>query len=306
MSIIKYNYNTDKHKYVGPHFQVIEFASFGNGKLYTNDVLIDSNLVNYLEDIFSKVHASKAIISSGYRNSECDKAVGGSGVGQHVNGRAADVCYYDKNGNIIPSKIIVCIAFDIGMPGTAVIDGNYSHLDTRTNGTYRGNESIGNSSYWSNPYSYFGVSKSDVARYTGESVTPSNGTTGTITYQAYANKWFSEVKGKTDFAGVLNRPISAFRCKPEYGTITYEAHILGGNWLGAVNSNNYSDGSENSYAGLFNKPIDGIRIKSSQGWVKYRVHILGGDWLPWAEGFGDTGNSFAGIYGKQIDAIQMY
>ena len=62
----------------------------------------------------------------------------------------------------------------------------------------------------------------------------------------------------------------------------------------------------NSYAGIYDRPIDGIRIKSSQGWVKYRVHIKGGDWLPWAEGFGDSGNLFAGIYGKEIDGIQMY
>lgn len=168
MSIIKYNYDIDKNKYVGEHFQVKEFASFGNGTLYTNDVLIDTNLVDYLERIFSKVHASKAIISSGYRNSACDKAVGGSGVGQHVNGRAVDICYYDENGYIIPSKIIVCIAFDIGMPGTATIDTNYSHLDTRTTGVYRGNESIGYSNYWTDPYSYFGVSKEDVRRYTKE------------------------------------------------------------------------------------------------------------------------------------------
>lgn len=168
MSIIKYNYDIDKNKYVGEHFQVKEFASFGNGTLYTNDVLIDTNLVDYLERIFSKVHASKAIISSGYRNSACDKAVGGSGVGQHVNGRAADICYYDENGYIIPSKIIVCIAFDIGMPGTATIDTNYSHLDTRTTGVYRGNESIGYSNYWTDPYSYFGVSKEEVRQYTKE------------------------------------------------------------------------------------------------------------------------------------------
>lgn len=288
-------------KQISAHFHSTEFRCQHCGA-----IKIDENLVNKMEHIFSKVNASKCIISSGHRCATYDKQIGGF-LGKHNAGLAADCCYYDKNGNIIPSKIICCVAYDLGeLNGIAKIDNNYVHLDNRQGSTYRGDETRGNSSYWSNPYSYFGVSKSDVAKYTGESVTPSNGTTGTITYQAYADKWFSEVKGKTDFAGVLNKPISAFRCKPEYGTIIYEAHTLGGNWLGAVSSNNYSDGSGNSYAGLFNKPIDAIRIKSSQGWVKYRVHILGGDWLPWAEGFGDSGNSFAGIYGKQIDAIQMY
>lgn len=296
MSIIKYNYNTDKNKYVGPHFQVIEFASFGNGKLYTNDVLIDSNLVNYLEDIFSKVHASKAIISSGYRNSECDKAVGGSGVGQHVNGRAADVCYYDKNGNIIPSKIIVCIAFDIGMPGTAVIDGNYSHLDTRTNGTYRGNESIGNSSYWSNPYSYFGVSKADVAKYTGESVTPSTPTNNTNgrQYQSHGvgTKWYPNVtRGDGDYAGV-------------YGVTMDGLYIDGlkyrvktnGKWLPEVTG-------RSDYAGIIGSPITDVAIEGAT----YRVHNKTKNyWLDWVSGYNinDKENGYAGN-GSIIDAIEI-
>ena len=54
MSIIQYNYDIDKNKYVGEHFQVKEFASFGNGRLYTNDVLIDTNLVDYLERILDE------------------------------------------------------------------------------------------------------------------------------------------------------------------------------------------------------------------------------------------------------------
>ena len=85
----------------------------------------------------------------------------------------------------------------------------------------------------------------------------------------------------------------------------YEAHELGGSWIGAVNSNDYSSGNGNSFAGNLNKPIDGIRIKSTKGYVDYKVHIKGGDWLPWARGFGDSGNEFAGIYGKEIDGIQM-
>ena len=133
--------------------------------------------------------------------------------------------------------------------------------------------------------------------------------TGTITYQAYTNKWLSEVK-KCDntangYAGIYGKPITAFRCKPQYGEIIYEAHELKGKWLGAVNSKDYSNGSYNSYAGILGKKIDGIRIKSTRGYVDYRVHTIEDGWLEWARGFGDKGNQFAGIYGHTIDGIQM-
>lgn len=136
-----------------------------------------------------------------------------------------------------------------------------------------------------------------------------NNYTGTITYQAYTNKWLNEVK-KCDntpngYAGIYKQPITAFRCKPQYGEIIYEAHELGGKWLGAVNSKNYSSKGYNSYAGILGKKIDGIRIKSTKGYVDYRVHTIEDGWLDWARGFGNSGNLFAGIYGHTIDGIQM-
>ena len=135
--------------------------------------------------------------------------------------------------------------------------------------------------------------------------------TGVITYQAYCNgKWQSPVN-KCDntsdgYAGIYGKSISGFRCKPQYGEIIYEAHQLGGKWLGAVSSKDYSSGKSNSYAGIYNKPIDGIRIKSTKGYVDYRVHIKGGGWLDWVNSRTKTGTeSFAGIFGYQIDGIQM-
>ena len=136
------------------------------------------------------------------------------------------------------------------------------------------------------------------------------GYTGTITYQGYTNEWLPEVN-KCDntpegYIGIYGTPLTAFRCKPEHGELIYEVHTLNGEWIGAVNSNDYSKGNGDSFAGYLGKPIDGIRIKSTEGWVRYRVHILGGDWLEWAEGFGDSGNEYGGIYGQVIDGIQMY
>lgn len=134
--------------------------------------------------------------------------------------------------------------------------------------------------------------------------------TGVITYQVYTNKWLSPVSkcDNTDngYAGIYGKPISGFRCKPQYGEIIYEAHELGGKWLGAVSSKDYSTGGANSYAGVYGKKIDGIRIKSTRGYVDYRVHIKGGKWLDWVNSKTKTGTeSFAGIYGKEIDGIQM-
>lgn len=133
--------------------------------------------------------------------------------------------------------------------------------------------------------------------------------TGVITYQAYTNKWLPAVR-KCDntpngFAGIGNEPITAFRCKPAYGEIIYEAHKLGGGWYGAVNSRDYSSNSINSYAGIPSQAIDLIRIKSTRGYVDYRVKTREDGWLPWVRGFGDRYYEYAGIVGHAIIGIQM-
>lgn len=224
MSVKTYSYKNQGNIYVGPHFQVKEFASFGNGKLYTDTVLIDDGLVNHLEKIFSKLNATKAIISSGYRNYDCDKAVGGSGVGQHVNGRAVDICYYDKNGAIIPSKIVICVAYDLGeLNGIAKINNNYTHLDNRVGSVYRGDETRGNSSYWTNPYTYFGVTTSEVAKYTS-----SANTSQTNTSQTNNTKYINLPSGATSWRVYKTnvQPVKANACgtiKPsKFGGLSYK------------------------------------------------------------------------------------
>lgn len=142
--------------------------------------------------------------------------------------------------------------------------------------------------------------------------TPEPDYTGVITYQAYTDQWLPEVNKcyntADGYAGIYGRPISGFRCIPENGNIIYEAHIKGGNWLGAVNSKDYKKNDKNnpnSYAGIYGQKIDGIRIKSTKGYVDYRVHTIEDGWLPWARGFGKNGNEYGGIYGHTIDGIQM-
>lgn len=297
-----YSYSKDGNKYLSKHFQVKEFASFGNGKLYSDTILIDDELVNKLEYIFNTLRASKCIISSGYRTRECDIAVGGSGQGQHVNGRAADCCYYDKQGKPIPSKIVCCVAWDIHeLNGIARIDNNYVHLDNRKGSTYYGDEPRGNSSYWTNPYEYFGVTKAEVAKYTGGEVPSEN---VYITYQIWddvKNAWLPNVTNSNDFAGVFGHDVCCIYANANIGNVYYKVHVKGSNWLPEVMN-------RNDFAGLYNKPIDGFMIKSNKVSLKYRVHIRRENrWLGWVTGYNtDDGiNGFAGIIGQEIDGIQI-
>ena len=129
--------------------------------------------------------------------------------------------------------------------------------------------------------------------------------TGPITYQAYVGEWLPEVN-KCDntnngFAGIGNKYISAFRCKPQNGEIIYQAHRINGDWLPEVNSKDYSANNGNSYAGILGKPIDAIKIKSTRGYVDYRVKTAKKGWLPWVRQY----NDYAGNFGEPIIGIQM-
>lgn len=277
-------------KQISTHFHSSEFRCFHCGQ-----IKIDENLVRKMENIFSKLHASKCIISSGYRCPTYDVQIGGF-AGRHSEGLAADCVYYDKNGKIIPSKIVICVAYDLGeLNGIAKINDNYVHLDNRSGSTYRGDEPRGNSSYWTNPYSYFGVSKADVAKYTGETV--SKPTSNKITYQSHGQgrKWYPNVlKGDGQYAGVFGIPMDALKID----NLIYQVRV-NGRWLPIVNG-------RSDYAGLIGSPITDVAIK---GDVQYRVHNKTKNyWLGWVSGknynINDKENGFAGN-GSIIDAIEI-
>ncbi len=130
-----------------------------------SDIKISEKLVENLEILFKKLNASKCIISSGYRCESEEYRVAGF-VAQHNKGYASDCIYYGKDGTIIPSKIVICVAWDLDIfTGIARINENFVHLDVRTQGTYHGDELKGNSSYWNDPYKYFNVTKQDIMKY---------------------------------------------------------------------------------------------------------------------------------------------
>lgn len=89
-------------------------------------------------------------------------------------------------------------------------------------------------------------------------------------------------------------------------TVTYELHQKGAGWLGAVTNCNNSN--SNGFAGNPNHQHDAFMAKVSHGSIKYRVHLLGGAWLPWVTGANhkDANNGYAGVFGKAIDAVEVY
>lgn len=125
----------------------------------THNIKIDVDHINNIQDFMNKNGYTKVVFSSGYRCSKHDKAVGGSGSGQHTKGTATDQCFY-KDGKVVSSKEICCKAQDYGFKGIAYITPDYVHLDNRASGTYRGDETKGYSNNVGNDfYKYFGVEK---------------------------------------------------------------------------------------------------------------------------------------------------
>lgn len=158
MANYKYNDNTQ----LTPHFNVSEFRSKCGE---THDTIINTALPTKLEMLYVALKCSKIIINSGYRCATHDKAVGGSGRGEHVNGNAADIVCYDKDGKIISSKKVCCAAQDLNFGGIANIDSTYTatHVDVRSSNFWKGDETITTAySITDDFYSYYKLSKKDV------------------------------------------------------------------------------------------------------------------------------------------------
>ena len=135
--IYKYNDETQ----LSAHFNAREFRC-KCGK--THDTEINPNLVTNLEKLYRALSCSKIVVTSGYRCSDHDKAVGGNGTGQHTKGNAADIICYGQDGSIISTKKVACKAQDIGFRGIGNIDSTYTaiHVDVRTGGKWYGDEAV--------------------------------------------------------------------------------------------------------------------------------------------------------------------
>lgn len=145
-------------KVLSTHFNAKEFKCKCGG---SHNISIDENLISMLEKLHTKMNCQKIIVNSGYRCYNHDIAVGGSGNGQHTKGKAADVVCYDQSGQIISSKIISCVAQDLGFTGIANITSAYTstHLDVRDSGTYKGDETKGTNTVTTDFYKYYNLTK---------------------------------------------------------------------------------------------------------------------------------------------------
>ncbi len=146
---------------ISQHFNVKEFKC----KCGTpHEILIDTELIKMLENLYVKLECSKIVINCGHRCPAHDRTVGGSGNGQHTLGLAADIVCYGKDGKLINAKLVCCKAQDMNVPGIANISSKYQavHLDVRQNGTYRGDEIYNyNSIKGKDFYSYWGINNSN-------------------------------------------------------------------------------------------------------------------------------------------------
>lgn len=293
MAVKTYKYNDTTQ--LSEHFKVSEFKCKCGG---THDILIDSDLVTLLEKVISYLNAKSCNIYSGYRCPTHDKNVGGNSSGPHTLGYAVDCYFLDQNGNRIPSSK-VCLAledlghqFGIGYRcgGSADSTGN-THIDTKPRKWYGDESKSMSASCCTSFYSYFGIKK-----------TTTN--LSNITYQVYDNvkkKWLSNITvgegtGVMSYAGNLGNSIGGLKID----NLKYRVHDKVKNkWLSWIEGRNGS--GIMAYAGNLGNAIDGLQIENA----KYRVHLKAGDWLPWIKKVDDTNQGYAGIYGKEIDAIQI-
>ena len=151
-----YTYNTQ----LSPHFNAQEFRC-KCGKAH--DFQIDDDLITKLEALYAALNCSKIIVTSGFRCAAHDKAVKGSGTGQHTLGKAADICCYGQDGQPISSKTVCCKAQDTGFTGIANITAAYiyTHVDVRPNGKWYGDEVHSNGSVTDDFYKYFATDTAD-------------------------------------------------------------------------------------------------------------------------------------------------
>lgn len=85
--------------------------------------------------------------------------------------------------------------------------------------------------------------------------------------------------------------------------VIYRAYA--GKWYSEIK--NYNTKDANGYAGVQGKALTALAAKANVGTIKYRVHRKGNGWLSWISAYDikDAKTGYAGIKGKEIDAVQM-
>ena len=149
--------------------------------------------------------------------------------------------------------------------------------------------------------------------------TPSSNTTTRsapdVIYKVRAGgTWLPEVKNFEDYAGLPSKAITDVAIKVSKGSVKYQVHVKGGNWLNWITKYDTSDLM--GYAGNGN-PIDAIKsyyytpsdIITSQGYYRaqYRVAPLSNSYFDYQYDTETTDgqDGYAGDYGKSLDKLQI-
>ena len=130
-----------------------------------------------------------------------------------------------------------------------------------------------------------------------------------VYYRVRTNRhgWLPEVKNLDDYAGWENQPIIAVAIRVDKGSIWYQAHVKGGEWLPKVTGYDIND-YVNGYAGD-NRPIDCIRVYYNtpddiRPYKKAKYKVNNYDW----QYDNETGNGqdgFAGEYGVNATEFRI-
>lgn len=135
-----------------------------HGARHKHNIVVDTTHINNVQDFMNRNGYTKILISRGYSCPEYNKKIGGASGSQHTKGKAID-CRFYKGSTPVSAKEVCCKAQDYGFKGIAYINANYVHLDNRTIGKYRGDETKGYSNNVGGDfYSYFGIKKEE-AKY---------------------------------------------------------------------------------------------------------------------------------------------
>lgn len=119
--------------------------------------------------------------------------------------------------------------------------------------------------------------------------------------------WLSEVKNLEDYAGWKNSPIIGFAVKVDKGSVWYQAHVKGGDWLEPVTGYDVGD-FENGWAGD-DREIDCVRIyyntpSDIRPFKKAKYKANDYEWQYDNEtSHGQDG--FAGVYGVNITELRI-
>lgn len=142
---------------ISEHFTLGEFAC----KDGSDAVKYSTDLLSMLEKLRS-YGGFTITINSGYRTASYNKKIGGASKSSHIDGVAVDVVV-KRDGKVVNSKLICCLAQTLGFKGIGYISSNAVHLDMRASGSYRGDERGG---YAGNVggdfYKYFSITPKQV------------------------------------------------------------------------------------------------------------------------------------------------